>query len=352
LKTHSTSLDRRAGRDKKRSMKFKSLWIRWQTWRKWTISGSAKLIKEFQMAVKIINRAYNEIFTNQPIVVGKCWWLSWHWRLNVRGLFRHNKNHCKLIIWTGRSFCQTEKLGWLWVWRRYVKYFISTYKTQTGTGISMLWHSYQNHHDRERVWINVEVVQNIDVQTFESIPTNFGTKRSRKSKSLWIKEGLRLKYAIFDQWQFSIKFKSLIDGTVSEFVKPNILNNGQFQSMEAVGLQSWMSIRLVEVKPYGKKSGRTCLSIRHQNPYDFVNIWMKIFRHTKQVDSFIWPVMDLWPTIFQLNFIQWNNPNVKIKTIWNGTFWEIDENFIVKNDFKVDSLHEAAHENAQRHWQL
>jgi hypothetical protein len=27
--------------------------------------------------------------------------------LNVRGLFSINKNHCKLIIWTGRSFCQT-----------------------------------------------------------------------------------------------------------------------------------------------------------------------------------------------------------------------------------------------------
>jgi hypothetical protein len=71
-----------------------------------------KTLKEFQMAVKIINRAYNEIFKRinrwllGNVVIGK----SWHWRLNRRGLFS-DTTRPKLIIWTGRSFCQTENWG-------------------------------------------------------------------------------------------------------------------------------------------------------------------------------------------------------------------------------------------------
>jgi hypothetical protein len=68
----------------------------------------------------------------------------------VRGLFS-NKNHCKLIIWTGRSFCQTGKLGWLWVWRRYVKYFLKYLQDTNGDGNFNVVTPYQNHHDRERM---------------------------------------------------------------------------------------------------------------------------------------------------------------------------------------------------------
>jgi hypothetical protein len=126
--------------------------------------------------------------------------------------------------------------------------------------------------------------------------------------------------------------------------KTNILNNGQFQSMEAVGLQSGCRFDWLRLNHTEKNQDGQCLSIRHQNPiYDFVNI--ESFDITKQVDSFIF---DRW-WIFDRQFFnwilsEWNNPNVKIKNnlketerLGNGlVWWKLQS---VKNDFKVDSLH-------------
>jgi hypothetical protein len=308
------------------------------------------------MAVKIINRAYNEIFTN-----GSTDWLLGNvgdWQvltLKVESSVDYSATQQEplQIDYLNRAFILSNGKNWgdygfdagMSIILKY-KYLQDT----NGDGNFNVVTPYQKPFTIANVYgSTLEVVQNIDVQTFESIPTNFGTKKITEVKIFVDKmpEGLRLKYAHLTNDNFqSSNLNSLIDGTVSEFVKPNILNNGQFQSMEAVGLQSGMSIRLVEVKPYGKKIGTD-----NVYQYDIKIQYMisSIFEdlstlQNKSIPSYLTGDGSLTDN-FSIEFYpEWNNPNVKIKNNLKeterlgNTGW-FDENFNqLKNDFKVDSL--------------
>jgi hypothetical protein len=77
-----------------------------------------------------------------------------------------------------------------------------------------------------------------------------------------------------------------------------------------------MSIRLVEVKPYGKKSGRTMfINTTSKLIYDFVNIEDLSTLQNKSIPSYLTGDGSLTDN-FSIEFYpKWNNPNVKIKTI-------------------------------------
>jgi hypothetical protein len=115
-----------------------------------------------------------------------------------------------------------------------------------------------------------------------------------------------------------VNLNSLIDGTVSEFVKQHFKQ--RTISVNGSRRTSILSIRLVEVKPYGKKSGRTMfINTTSKSIYDFVN--MKIFSTLQAIPSYLTGDGSL--TVFQI-LSEWNNPNVKIKKQFerNGTFGE------------------------------
>jgi hypothetical protein len=124
----------------------------------------------------------------------------------IRGLFSTQQEPLQ-IDYLNRAFILSngKKVGWLWVWRRYVIFYKYLQDTN-GDGNFNVVTPYQNHsiancmdqrwscskYRRPNVWKH---------------SNEFRNKRSRKSKSLWINAGrLRLKYAILtnDNFQSSI----------------------------------------------------------------------------------------------------------------------------------------------------
>jgi len=105
----------------------------------------------------------------------------------------------------------------------------------------------------------MEVDGTIDVQGYENIPTNFGSKKITEVHFYVDEdpEGCRLFYGHLTNENFeSENLNSFIDGTETQFVFPNFnsIADGQFIDMEGVGLQSGMSIRQARVRKIGTSS--------------------------------------------------------------------------------------------------
>jgi len=195
----------------------------------------------------------------------------------------------------------------------------------------------------------MEVVQAISIHEFDTIPNNFGTKKITEVIFYVDKlsEGCKIKYAhVTNDEAQSANLNSFIDGSTSEFVKPNIANNGVFQQMEAIGEQSGMSIRTIEIKSNGKKAGTDSVY-----QYDIRINYMisSIFEDlatmlAKQQPSYLSGNGSLSDN-FSIQFLpEWNNPNVKIQndpkeTVRFGNTGWFDENYNqLNNNFKIDSI--------------
>jgi hypothetical protein len=308
------------------------------------------------MPVKIINRNYEEIFTNGTTDwllgnVGE--WQTLNLKVEASVDYIATQEQPLQIDYINRSFTLLNGKNW----GDYgfdngmsviLKYLYSQDTNNDGTFETVT--PYVQTYTITNVYgSTMEVAQAINVQSFDNIPTNFGNKKISEVKIYVDKmpEGLRFKYSHLTNENFqSTNLNSLIDGTISEFVKPNILNNGTFQQMEAVGLQSGMSIRMIEVKPYGKKNGT-------DNVYEYdIKIQYMISSLFEDLSNFENMEMPSYLTgdgsltdNFSIEFYpEWNNPNVKIKNNLKqterlgNTGW-FDENFNqLSNDFKIDSV--------------
>lgn len=308
------------------------------------------------MPVKIINRNYEEIFTNGTTDwllgnVGE--WQTLNLKVEASVDYIATQEQPLQIDYINRSFTLLNGKNW----GDYgfdngmsviLKYLYSQDTNNDGTFETVT--PYVQTYTITNVYgSTMEVAQAINVQSFDNIPTNFGNKKISEVKIYVDKmpEGLRFKYSHLTNENFqSTNLNSLIDGTISEFVKPNILNNGTFQQMEAVGLQSGMSIRTIEVKPYGKKNGT-------DNVYEYdIKIQYMISSLFEDLSNFENMEMPSYLTgdgsltdNFSIEFYpEWNNPNVKIKNNLKqterlgNTGW-FNENFNqLSNDFKVESV--------------
>lgn len=192
----------------------------------------------------------------------------------------------------------------------------------------------------------LEVAQPITASEFDSVPINFGAKKVSEVKFYVDKvpEGCRLKYGHLTNEDFkSTTLESFIDGTVTEFVLPDISSQS---FMEAVGMQSGMSIRKVEVIPNGKKSQSDNVYL-----YDIeINFMISsLFDDISNFENMEIPSYLIGDGSLTDNFIlefypEWNNPNVLIanellKTERLGNTGWFDENFNeLPNDFKIDSI--------------
>jgi hypothetical protein len=308
------------------------------------------------MAVKIVNRSYEEIFTN-----GATDWLLGNvgeWQilnLTVEASVDYvaTQEQPLQIDYINRTFTLSNGKNW----GEYgfdngmivtLKYTYSQDTDNDGT-FETVTPFVQNYTIANVYGSVMEVVQVIDAQSFDNIPVNYGNKKISDVKiySDKMPEGLRFKYAHLTNEDFqSTNLNSLIDGSVTEFVKPNMANNGSFQSMEAVGTQSGMSIRLAEVKSNGKEAGTDNIySYEIKIQYMISSLFedLSTFQNM-EIPSYLTGDGSLTDNFSVEFYPEWNNPNVKIKNNLRqterlgNTGW-FNENFNqLKNDFKIDSV--------------
>lgn len=183
-----------------------------------------------------------------------------------------------------------------------------------------------------------------------SIPADYGTTRITDVKFYVDREpeGCRVKYVHLTNDNHDTKnLASFIDNTVPEFVRPNLGDsNGAFITMEAVGTQSGMSIRQMDVKSTGKKAG-TDNVYKYQIKIQFMV--SSFFQdattfETMNIPEYLSGDGSLTDNFLIEFFPEWNNPNTMIKNDldWTkrlgNTGW-FNENFNeLNNDFKVDSV--------------
>jgi hypothetical protein len=308
------------------------------------------------MGVKIINRNYEEIFTNGTTDwllgnVGE--WQLLNLKVEASVDFVATQEQPLQIDYINKTFTLSNGKNW----GDYgfdngmsviFKYIYSQDANNDGT--FEINTPFQQQYTVSNIYGSVmEVAQNINGQSFDNVPANFGNKKISEVKiySDKIPEGVRVKYGHLTNENFqSSNLNSLIDGSTCEFVKPDILNNGTFQQMEAVGMQSGMSIRTIEVKPYGKKNGTD-----NVYQYDIKIQYMisSLFEdlanlQNREIPSYLTGDGSLTDNFLIEFFPEWNNPNVKIQNNLKqterlgNTGW-FNENYNqLKNDFKVDSV--------------
>jgi len=308
------------------------------------------------MAVKIVSRAYSEIFTSGTtdwLLANVGEWQTLTLKVESSVDFMATQNEPLQIDYVNNIFTLSNGKNWgdygfdsgMSVIFKY-----NYYQDTTGDGEFDTVTPFQQMYTIANVaGAKMEVVQNIQASGFDTIPTNYGNRKISDVKlySDIAPEGLRIKYSHItnDNYQ-TTNLNSFIDGTVTEFSKSSIVNNSVFQQMEAVGLQSGMSVRMVEVKGDGKKTGtdnvylyeikiQFMLSSLFEDIATFENM---------QIPSYLSGDGSLTDNFLIEFFPEWNNPNVKIKNDLKfterlgNTGW-FDENFNqLKNDFKVDSV--------------
>lgn len=212
------------------------------------------------MAVKIIKRLYNEIFTD-----GETDWL-----LGNVGEWQKLRLTCEVAIdyfATQQSPVQIntiensfelasgERWGDFGFDNGMMVTFQYTFEQDTnGDGNLNQEDTVQQTFEILNIsGSSMEVSGTIESQGFETIPTNFGSKRVSEVRFFVDQdlEGCRIVYGQITNDDFeSNNLSSFIDGTKAEFVFPGLQNvaDGTFVNMEAVGKQSGMAIRQARVR--------------------------------------------------------------------------------------------------------
>lgn len=190
------------------------------------------------------------------------------------------------------------------------------------------------------------VAEPINGSDFDNVPVNFGTKKISEVKFYVDKEseGCRLFYGHLTNENYkSTSLNSLIDGSVSEFVLSDLSNGG---SMEAIGIQSGMSVRKIEFTNNGKLQNSDNI---YQYSVEIEFMISSLFEditnfEERKKPSYLTKEGSLTDNFILSFYPEWNNPNVVItndvtKTQRLGNTGWFDENFNdLNNDFKVYSL--------------
>lgn len=309
------------------------------------------------MAVKIKKRTYNEIFTD-----GETDWL-----LGNVGEWQTLKLECEVAIEHLPSLNETVEID-----RQRNAFVLSNGKNWGDFGFDpgmQLVVKFKHETDfpdsptligNTTSYLNItnisgqymEVAQNLEFKFLglPTIPSNFGEKRVLNVQMYVDQppEGCRVKYVHLTNENFDTNnLSSFIDQSFPEFVRPNVNDsNGDFVPMEAVGIQSGMSIRQIEIKKTGKKAGT-------ENTYQFEILIQfmisSIFEDATTFENITIPSYLSGDGSLTDNFLvefypEWNNPNTVIRneldwTTRKGNTGWFNENFNqLKNDFTVESL--------------
>ena len=310
------------------------------------------------MAVKITKRQYNEIFTD-----GDTDWLlgnvgDWQTlKLTVEAAIEFLPTISEPVQVDGgrRAFVLTNGKHW------------GDFGFDPGMRMRIHWkkHQYNDADGTTKVFnmsdtfpiINVSgsvmEVSNWLENYFDgntSIPADFGTDKITDVRMFVDQppEGCRVKYVHLTNENFDTnQLASFVDNSLPEFVRPNVNNGGSaWMPMEAVGTQSGMSIRKMEIKNLGKK-------VFTLNTYQFeIQIQFMISSlfedpatfETMTIPSYLTGDGSLTDN-FKIEFFpEWNNPNTMIQndldwTLRKGNTGWFNENFNeLNNDFNVKSI--------------
>lgn len=305
------------------------------------------------MAVRIVNRLYNEIFTD-----GQTDWLlgnvgDWQ-KLTISAetaidYFAQTSSPVE-IDYLNNTFTIINGQTWGDFGFDNGMLVVFKYKISQDTNDDGEFDTIQNFQDQyniTNIYGNVmQVAQQINAGGFDIVPSNFGAKKITDVKFYVDKapEGCRLKYSHITNDEFQTKnLTSFIDGSITEFALPNIGSGGL---MEAIGIQSGMSIRGVDVISNGKKVGTDNV---YQYDIEIQYMISSLFEDTATFETMEQPSFLVGDGSLTDNFIlefypEWNNPNVIIQNQLEqterlgNTGW-FQENFNqLPNDFKIDSI--------------
>ena len=310
------------------------------------------------MAVKVINRLYNEIYTDGDT----------DWLLGNVGEWQTLKLQAEVIIdflATQESPVQIDTFNNAFVltngktWGDYgfdlgmqVQFIYNILEDTNGDGTFNQTSVVQQTFNIEALFNDtMEVDQLINAQGYDSLPTSFGTK---KVTNVYFyvddeAEGCRLNYMHLSNNDFqSRNLNSFIDGSLPEFVYPNIkaVATNTWVTMEPVGLQSGMSIRQVRVR---KLPGTTSFGIGRTYEFEIKYLISSFFEDINNLLEFEPPSYLQGDGSLTDNFLlkfypEWNNPNLLIendleRTERLGNTGWFNENFNqLDNDFKVESV--------------
>ena len=191
----------------------------------------------------------------------------------------------------------------------------------------------------------------------ETIPYNRGNSNVTDVEvKAWVEpEGARIMYQhIANSDSSSSTLTSIIDGTTTMFVKPNVKNQilNQYEFMDAVGMQSGMSVQSVKVKKKGLKpapAGYPYNSNVYQYDFELKYLISSFFENQQtfenhQIPAFLSGDGSLTDNFKILFYPKWNNPNTLIQNDLKqterlgNTGW-FDENYNeLENDFLIESL--------------
>lgn len=218
------------------------------------------------MAVKVIERLYNEVYTD-----GQTDWLlgnvgDWQKALvtvEVAIEFRASQQSPIQIDNVNNAFIIAGGQNWntfgfdlgMVITLRY-----DYEQDTTGDGEFDTITPYEGEYTIQNLFAStMEVEETIQVQGFENIPTNFGARRI-SNVHFFIEndpEGCILTYAHLTNQDFeSNNLSSFIDGTQAKFALPNLAasSSGNWLNMEPIGFQSGMSVRMARVRKLGGSS--------------------------------------------------------------------------------------------------
>lgn len=312
------------------------------------------------MAVKIIDRIYNEIYTD-----GTTDWLlgnvgAWQkLKLSIEVSTEHigTSQSPIAIDYIKNSFQLNDGTKWGEKGFDNGMVVVLKYKLSEDTNGDGNFDSVQNvqalYNITNVYGSTMEVSQPINGNDFDSIPINFGSKKVSDVKFYvdQVPEGCRVNYGHLTNEDFQSKtLESFIDQSVSEFVLPDVSVS---EFMEGVGIQSGMSIRQIHVTNNGKKS-------QSDNVYLFdieIDFMISSFFEdisnfeNNEIPSFLVGDGSLTDNFIIKFYPEWNNPNVFLvndltTTERLGNTGWFNENFNeLQNDFKIESI-EYFDENA------
>lgn len=215
------------------------------------------------MAVKVINRKYNEIFTDGDTdwLLGNVGdWQKATIKVEVGIEFFATQQQPVSINTIENAFVLGSGQNWSEFGFDIGMAVVLSYDFEEDTTGDGNFDQIQTVQDTFNI-LNLygdtmEVDGTIDVQGFENIPTNFGTKRITNVQFFVDQdpEGCRMFYGhLTNENAESSNLNSIIDGSETQFVFPNFdsVAQGQFVNMEPVGLQSGMSIKSARVRKLG-----------------------------------------------------------------------------------------------------
>lgn len=242
------------------------------------------------MGVKIISRKYNEIYSDTPTD-----WLlgnvgDWQKVLieveagvellaTQQSPLQIDYVNNAIVLSGGDSWGQLGFDAGMAITMTYKKSIDSN-----GDGTLDQVQTISNNYTINNIYGNVmEVEEPLEVDGFENIPTNFGTKKISDvilTANVEI-EGCKLRYGHIPNDDRSGNLRSVIDSTITEFILPqlNSVNQGSWANMEAIGMQSGMSVQRARLRSLSGSQENLLTTINDglNATNDFVGIVRDVF---------------------------------------------------------------------------